>query len=316
MTVDPSTGGGRTCRRRTLLRTVGGTVVAGTLTGCIGGVPLRGGGAVTGSFWQWLHEPGEVLDVDHYRVLSVDSSAFLDHESELPDSAFDTIESTVEQFSDVVDLDFDETQYFYRTNVGEILSGSLDVDDAEDELEDADFDDETEHESYTIYVSADERQAVGVNGEQAVRTRRSNPVTREGPVDVLETMIDVSRGEEDRYRQSNDALNRLSAKVPTGALLQAETFDERRDTNVNSGTFEGSVASGSALSLNGETATGTWVVVFEDEGELDEDDLQDWTDEADDTGEVFDEYDDLSVSTDGRIATVSGTIDTDDLWES
>jgi hypothetical protein len=56
----------------------------------------------------------------------------------------------------------------------------------------------------------------------------------------------------------------------------------------------------------------TGAVVYEDEGDVDDGDVEDWGDEG--TLLANGEIDDISTSTNGRVATFSGVCDYDELF--
>jgi hypothetical protein len=80
-------------------------------------------------------------------------------------------------------------------------------------------------------------------------------------------------------------------------------------TNQPAGNFENEVARGSALSVDGDTSTRTWVLVFEETDDVNTDDIEEWVD----SDERFEEYDDQNVERNGRAAIITGTIDTDEI---
>ncbi|MFC7176752.1 hypothetical protein [Halosegnis marinus] len=67
------------------------------------------------------------------------------------------------------------------------------------------------------------------------------------------------------------------------------------------------------MNVNGETSDVAAYVVFDEADDVDTGDLEDWVDENDGSDGTFDDVDDVSYNANGRVGTVSGTIDTDDL---
>jgi hypothetical protein len=301
--------------RRELLQFSGAALGASTLAGlagCVGEVPLGGtggGGGSNSQYVDWLYEPGEIADVDQYSFFYSDIGKFVGNEDRIDDDLYDSFEQVEDAFSGA-DIDFDEMNTYLSYRNASIATGSYSTDDITNELEDNDFDDDTEHEGYTIYLSSDEARAIGVSDQSLVASTSSGS---EGATDAVETIIDTHLGAVDRYVNENDELEILTTSLGTGAYVAGETYEEQPATDVSTGAFENSVARGTRWGINGETSNIKRVIVFEEQDDVDTDDVSGWVEESQGSDQRYDDVDDTSVEQKDRMAIIRGTIDTDDL---
>jgi len=129
------------------------------------------------------------------------------------------------------------------------------------------------------------------------------------PASVVESIVDTKSGDEDRYADDNEGFSELANQLNAGTFVNGRTHEEYDDTNEQAGQFEGAVASGASVTVNGETSDVQWVIPFADSDDIDTGDIEDWTDD----GRFFDDVDDINVNTNGRSAIVTGTMDTDEI---
>jgi hypothetical protein len=295
-------------RRRLVQAGVGLAVVGvGSTAGCTNPANLVGGS----SYEQWLHEPGVVSEDDDYDMTFVDAKALENLEDELPSGMHSDFESYIENTTDIVDRDADEIASFLETNVSRVLTGSFDVEDIADHLDDEGYDEEDDdYEGFMLYRSDDPYtpRGVAVGGSAVV------VVTHPDPIDSLEELVQVSMGDEERYVEENDEMKLLNNKLGGGMFVSARTHPERDDTNVAAGQFDHQLASGERIRVNGSTSKHRWVRVLEESDDVDMDEVEDWVDETDDDGETFDQYEDVNLSKSGRAIVVDGTVDTDELF--
>lgn len=80
-----------------------------------------------------------------------------------------------------------------------------------------------------------------------------------------------------------------------------------------SGVFESEVGRGTSLSLGPEMATKRWVRVFENGGDVLEDDIQTWIDANDGPNEQFGTVDSVDISIQGAQVVVEGTVPTSEI---
>lgn len=302
---------GKERSRRDVLKTGAGALAAvGTagLAGCSGGVPFLNGGS---SFQNWLHEPSEFRDQDHYRYTYIDPLAFQENESELPDGQYDSVSSYVEPYNEDAGVDFDETDWFLDTGVAGIAGCSRSQDELVEELENNDYNDETEYEGYQIFVPGGNENppsAKAVNDNVILSVQRM-----ENPVDGAEDLINVNNGDEPGYTDESEAMSTLLAELGSGSLSYGLTTEPVEDTEEEQARFEEMVGWGYAGSINGETMDLKWVYVHEDSDAVDTGDVEEWVDANNGTDQQLDDVDDIGVSQNGTAAVVTGTIETDEL---
>lgn len=86
-----------------------------------------------------------------------------------------------------------------------------------------------------------------------------------------------------------------------------------RERNTATLGLEGERARGSAITIEGEEATRKWVFVYDSDGDVDTGELEEQFEAAQDESDALDEYTDITASQDGRTATLTATIDTDEI---
>lgn len=272
-------------------------------------MPGSGSASGSGDWTRWLHDPGDLFDHDLYQAFHFRPRRIVEHEDEFDEDLFEALEAIDESF-DHVDVDFDEVDSMVIYTRIFVLLGAFTVEDVVEELDDHDYDDEAEHEGFEIFLSADERQAVGVSEAVLV-------LAAAGPDDdadeVVEHVIDTGIGEEDRYVDEDEGFAAMVDALPEGDIVLALPHEEPDDTDAERGVFENSVGVAMSLQLQGETTAVTIVVGFAEEDDVDLDDVEEHIDENDGTGEPYDDFDDLEFSQRGTVALVEGVIDTDDL---
>lgn len=172
--------------RRDVLRTGAGLASAGALSslaGCGilpgggggGGGGLLGGGG--GAYSNWLVAPGEVGLGDNYGFFSLAPATLAESEEFSDEDTYDTLEDSVENTYSDLDLDAEDidTAVSLGGNAASLSAninvalGSFTVEDIVDELEDNDYDDESELDNGAqIFVNESGSQAVTVNSNYAV----------------------------------------------------------------------------------------------------------------------------------------------------
>lgn len=291
--------------RREALRLGGATAAlaaTGSMAGC-SSIPFIGGAGYT----NWLFAPGTIGDVDHYNFGYTDVKRVRNNEDEFDDQYYDSFESNEDSWPlDQTGVDVDDVDS--QLSLGSVgrVAGSFAKDEVTGDLEDEDFEHDTDHEGYAIYHQDDQR-AVGVKENEFVHARLRYGTQADDARDVVETLIDTNAGDEDRYVDDSEDFKKLTDELGSGTFVSGGTQEEVEETNAENGQFEGAVASGYAFTVNGETSDLKHVYVFSDEGDVDMGDVEDWTD-----GDDFDDVDDVSSSQSGRVVTVTGSFDTDE----
>ncbi len=285
----------------------------------VGVAGLAGCSAVTdaipfvgGSYTDWVFEPGAVGDDDHQIVSFTDYRTIVDNEDAFDSDYYDeSFESNEDSFPlETVDLDVEDVQS--RVTIGGFggrIAAEYEREAVATELEDEDYDDDTEYEGYTVYLGPNERRAVGIDGSNVLYSRTTFTSDAD-PVEIVEALIDAKNGEEDRYVDESEGFKGVSDELgsPTFAFLR--TQDPPEETNAENGRFEENVAGGFGATVNGETTNLGTVLVFDSEDDVDMDGVEEYADT-----EQFDEWDDLSTTQAGTAVLIEGQVDTDDLQD-
>jgi len=103
----------------------------------------------------------------------------------------------------------------------------------------------------------------------------------------------------------------LVSALGGGDLVSASVYEQEEGDDPENGRIEDSVANGLALTVDGSVFNVTGAVVFDSESDADAGDVEDWADDG--TTFANGNLDDVSVSENGRVVTVSATVDVDDL---
>jgi len=295
--------------RRSVLRTgaaASSVAALGGLAGC-SSVPFVGGGGA--SFSQWLYAPDAIGDSEHYFFNYTDDQTVRNNEDNFDSDFFDRQESSEDDWPlSQMDVDYDEVTNSLGLGTGGVINGSFNKEDVVDALDDNDFDDEDDdYSGYAIYQKNDQR-AVGVTGGQAVYTQAGFSGGDVEVVDAVEAIIDTSNGEEDRYADENEDMQALLNQIGGGTFAFGRTQEEADETNTDRSQFEGQVGFGVDATVNGETTSFTYALVFDDADGAEDADIEDWADDS----ENFEDIDDVSVNQNGRTVVVSGQGDTDE----
>jgi len=303
----------RTYTRRAMLRRGLATAGAGALVGAAGcsSIPNPLGG--NAPYADWLPVPDDVGDSDHYNFTYLNLDDLEKHEDELDDDSFDP--SSYEEFWEPLDIDWEDASGLTILGFGGlfgfgglIVEADFNRDDAIEDLEDEDFDEDSEHEGFTLMLDSTESQVYAI-GDGAVAITSSDG----GDTDTAEAIVDAKTGSEDRYGDDSDDMSTLIGALGGGSLVTGRTMEEPDDDNPENGTFDHMVAMGSRDKINGESTDRKWVVVYDDEDDVDTDDLEEWVEENDGNDGTFDDVDDVSYNKNGRKGIITGTMDTDDF---
>jgi hypothetical protein len=217
----------------------------------------------------------------------------------------------------VLDVRPDDVGLAVRSNRGlSVLETSLD-DDAivaafeAYEREPRPFERVGEYEGYTLLSVPESPWTVGVRDgvvlEGFVAVGFPGPVLRD-PRAVVEALVDA-RGGEGRYVERVDALGELVEQLGSGTLVDGAVRPTAMDSGAANATpttpeRDDPVATGTAVSVDGETARARHVAVFASASAASVDALD---------REPFGNWDDVETSTDGRVVVVEGTRDADSV---
>ena len=296
--------------RRGLLRAGTGIAVSLGLAGC-SSIPGLGGG---GNYRNWLHEPGQLRDANHYQMTYVDATTVVDNRSELSDQTFSTLEPFVNSSAGVAGVDIHDADWSVSTNATQVTSCSRSRDELMGDLENDNYGEETEYNGYTIMTPDGTDQPTRA---MAVQQGTIIDVNRLGePVEGAEDVIDVKRAERPRYAEQSEAFSTLVGAVNNESILYLLTRDRTEVDNPESGQFDGSVGIGIEYTINGANSDIQYIIAYESEADVDTGDLQDWVDANNGQDQLLDDVEGLEVSQSGAAGTVSGQIDTDDIQPS
>ncbi|WP_157512038.1 hypothetical protein [Halapricum sp. CBA1109] len=239
----------------------------------------------------------------------------------------DTYETYEQQELGNTGVDFDEMTLRLGTGEYAVVDGDYEEDDVVDELESdgeetSEFEEDGEEGEFTVYVPVDSGDTVSlafaVNGTRVVRgTNLSSggfggtPTSDADAVDVLETVIDTQAGNTARFTDESEAFSILTDELGETTLVSGRFESEAiEDGNPEAGSFEGALGGGVAITVNGEQSDAKFVTVFENEGDADQGDLEDYVDESLD--DRYDPNGEPAYDTGGRTGVIEFTFDTDE----
>lgn len=300
-----------TVDRRTLLRALP-VVAAGGAAGCgsvLGDGGLLGSSSSAGP-WRWIPDTDEVEGLGETNVAAwtVHTGEFVDEVEvgNLPDylgRRSTHLGQDPEDFDSLVPVGVTEVNTYPFTRVSrlgrlafEVSRGSFDVDDAVERLtEDDDFADAGEEQGYRLLET--DGTTVAVSEERIV----------EGLPDPVETVVDESPNEE----FPTEAMALVADALDPGALTYAHSHEQVDETTGEGLTrlLEDQVAEGRTYRLSDDGVALQFVVVFDDEGDVDADVVEDFADELEESsgGEV--DLEDVETSVNGRTASVEAVWD-------
>lgn len=301
--------------RRRVLRTGGAVVAAGTVAssaGCLGSISLGGGWA----YRNWLHAPGELdNEREHYEFSVAQPKAIFGKEDHLSSEYVSQYEDSG-IIGDLTGIEIEDVMHAISWS-GFILVKGTGMGDVVEELEDNDFEKDSDYGGYTIYVNENERDrgyayGFAVKGGHFVM-RHGGGGDPDTTVDHLETAIDTRNGDETRYVEDNEAMGVLTDTLGLKHEVSGRTHEEVDESNPETGRFSGQVAVGHSIQIRGENSRVRRVFVFEDDGDASDADVGDWADAREDGQGTWSEADSIDTKVTGRAAVVTATIPSDEL---
>ena len=285
--------------RRSLLK-VAAASGAVALAGCSSIL----GGSEGASETQWLYQPGTVGDVDHYLSLRYKPSAIAERAANFDDDVYDAMRSFGSSARDLVGFEFGTTDAQLAFGKNAVLAADFETDDVASTLEAAEFSDEDAYKNFDVYVGPDEDAAVGIGSSEVVVARSTGIFgSADNAEAVLEGILDVNAGDAESYAADSEDFEALTDAFGDSAIQSMRTYDEVESTDTDDGDFAGEVARGIDSVLVDDGIETTFLRVFNEASDIDDGDVEDWVD-ADDT---FDEFQDVEISTNGRVVDVTGT---------
>ena len=301
----------RTLERREALGAMAAVAAAG-LAGCSTSPPETD--EQTSGYRDWLHEPGAIEfeepgsdiadDADHYPFVGFDVSTFAEHESALDSNVYGQVESFVDYHVGPAGLAVGGVDWLVEGSIGGVAGCSRSKDDLAGALEDNGYLEEATYEEYTAYVpdqDGEPTSAIAVADDSVVSVGNV-----EAPVDAARGVIDTGAGETARYAEAREPMADLLDALTGTAMTYGETREPAEESRPEDGVFEGMVAGGSALAIDGDGADGEWAFVHQSADDVNVDAVQSWVDSQSD-GPVA-AFEDISVSQSDRTAVVTGSV--------
>ncbi|PSQ15477.1 hypothetical protein BRD00_14395 [Halobacteriales archaeon QS_8_69_26] len=299
--------------RRTFLRSGSGVLATGLLggvAGCVGLDDLLGGSDDPAT--DWVVDP-LVLDANHVSFTSIALSSVADHAQHLRTEDWEAMQRSVLDAYDFVRFLPDEVDRYDRvrsrggSGAYEVFAADVDGDRIARNLRDREYFSRGEYEEFEVYLDDGEDRAVAFDDTHLVVTD-----TDRDPYRMVQDVLDTATGNRDGFREVDEDFDTLVGELPSGDQVVAFTRERPEETNAETGTFRNNVASGFSTDVTGEETEMRLVLVFLDNSDVVEGDVDTWIG----TDSTFDTIRDVDVETDGRTATVTGTIRTRDYGET
>jgi len=309
--------------RRSLLRRGLATVATGAVAssaGCTDTLSNLGGSGSTtpekeekpaaSVYTEWLPAPSSVGDEDHYAFTYLDMASIESNEDELGPAEYDP-DDTEGRWAPL-DIDWTDVSNLVLFSDSFVAEADFDRDEAISTLEGEEYTEDSTYEGYTIMLSEYEDEAIAIGDGVVVGASATNPEGEDGDTSDVETIIDTKAGAADRYIDDED-LSVLTEELGRATSVTGRTTEQPDFPDPEDAEFENMVARGSNSVIDGETTDRKWVVVYESEDDADTDALEEWVNQNDNYGDQFDDVDDISYDTRGRLGIITGTSDTEDL---
>lgn len=264
------------------------------------------------AYADWMPAPAELDAEEPYRFSAYDEDDWTEHEDELETVDFSDFERQWEP------LDFDHEDVSTSLYFGPVAvyEASFDDEEAVDELEDEGFEVDGEQDGSDVYVSENGERAFGLGDEILLIANDDWGASGSGsdealsPKELVELVVDTTAGEADRYVETNDDVGALVDAFGDVSSIEVDAISVDLEEDVESGQFEGMVARGETDTFDGDETERRWLTLYEDEADVDLDDLETWVD----ADNEFDDVDDVVYEKDDRFGIVAGTLATDELF--
>lgn len=197
-----------------------------------------------------------------------------------------------------------------------VFQGSFDRTAVGDSLEDAEFERLESHHGFTRYdddsdTDAEHNYEYAVSADTIIRARSDAEIVETSEVaslepPIVERVIDTREGERERYAGTNDDVARLTDEVRDLTASTVHVTPEVTSSNPEEGDFEGSVGIGWGPKLHGDRTTFRVAILFTDADAVDRSGVEAFAN----ANGGLDDYDEVRVETDGRIARIQAEIAT------
>lgn len=301
--------------RRTVLQTTGALTVA-TGVGLAGCLDVFESGS-SDSAAAWLVDPSH-LDADYYHAGIQSTAAVAADLAEIDDRADEVIDA---QLAPGFELSRPDPRGITRRVTGgqgfgdgfEVVTGEFDQEALEEDLQAVGFEADGEYDGYTLYHDGIENagtdDAVDASAARRAYAVEADAIVRaevEDPVSLLESVIDTAAGEATGYADVNEDFERLLG-LADERMATVGLYDRVEETNPEGGPLAGSIGQASTTRFDEPNTTITNHVLFEDEDDIDEAEVEDVYDTQEERAQS--QIDDLDVDEDIEYAVDDITVD-------
>jgi hypothetical protein len=262
--------------RRSFLRGVAGVTAVSTasLAGCLGGDDS------SPEAIDWIPAP-EFVAGESYRVFSTAPATVGGITDRLEPATVDAYRS---QWLDweVASPDLSDVQRYTSGEAdapGETVDAGyiaveheLDRGMLADSLRSDGFEATGEYEGFDIYEGEGGARGLG----EGTLLAGADP---DGGTGLVESLIDASLGEIQRYHEANDAVADVVDALDLADNFRFRGYQKLTETIARQGVFEGSIGRGYSLTLGEETVEATRVEAFASDSDVSEEAIQQFTDE-------------------------------------
>lgn len=266
--------------RRRLLGAAGTAAVG--LAGCSSSDDSDDGGSDSEpsgppAYTDWLPMP-EAISYARYSISLADLAEIRQYEDSFDGDVYDRFTSIEESdWFERLNLAFGDVSSLL-TVAGSInrLSGEFDTEALTDSLAEADENvpEQGDHAGYAIYANG--YSGVAISEGALVTTTQSFGTGSDEIVEILQAMIDASRGEATRQVEENSEYRELVDTLGSGTFVLGETTGGPQAGDPEDGLFSGVVAKGTSVQVEGSDSTVRYVDVYEEEDDVDMDALDEW----------------------------------------
>lgn len=301
-------GNDSTSRRQFMTAAGGATAAVGlaSLSGCVGildGDSSDASGGDAGTLLQWVPAPGSIDGRLEYLETSVEFKsaqashlesprliAQKDESGDFGRIAADSIEYAASASGTATEMVEDWRGDMVEQDVAEyditVIVGSFDRSWIQQNLENSSYDSGRDYQGYTPFEHDSDGAvtAFAVSENTIVRAQADQYGGSEdegaSPIDLAESVVDAESGSTDRWVDVDEDAATVANNLESGSSISIRTHEEREDTFIRTGRFEGAVANGSSASLGGSDASITSVTAFASETDVEMRDVEEYIEES------------------------------------
>lgn len=311
--------------RRQFLAT-GAVAGAGALAGC-DQIPFIGGDGGIGQFTNWVPAAGEIEPGNDTVSFNVTNPTQIhSNKTNFRPSTYQQVQRTYR-----TGVQWQSLSMSLSIEGGSVYTGSYNADDVADELtspsgrgDSGEYSRADSEGNYDIFIPGDAdgadsaREAWAVSGNAIISARPTGSQFEgnfSSAVANAKTIIEVGENGENRAVDDSDDFNTLANEF-SGTIASGNTRSEGVSSDrasIARGNFEEMVASGRAITVNGNNSNIKQVFVFGSESDVSTDDLEEYVERNDTDGGVLSYARDINVNQNGNAGIVNATIDTYDI---